>query len=170
MRYVLFLMILAVTVFNLFATATAKRRKGYSNASFALALKPVEEALLKEQKERKLHFDVVKRLANDSNQVIVYCYDSKAKVFALGTAGSILIDKACRLSGVQRIYTPGKGKRLAGADVRFTLDDTVYTYNIASKPFHRRGLVGSVLVETTEELYEALSLASKDAGNDTDRE
>lgn len=99
--YLVVIILIAFTLLNLYSTMTAKKRKAVANAKYQQALKPVEQKLLKLQKERNLNFDKVKRLINDEGNAIIFASDSKALITVIGMAEDTLLFKNSELADVK---------------------------------------------------------------------
>ena len=89
LTYILALFLIAFTLFNLYATMTAKKRKQISSASFKVLCNEIEKELIKLQKEKGLNFSYVKRMANDQNNVIIFVKDLDKKFAAIAMKDDI---------------------------------------------------------------------------------
>ncbi len=153
--YIIFLVLLAFTIFNLFATATAKKRKGKAAYDYNRVMKPLDDKLLKAMKERGINFTEVKRFVNDLGEGYVVVKDLEKRMFGIATAEHLIIEEYSSLEEVEGIYEK-KGMRVSKAEVAATIGETVYTFIVASRPFFPRGLIGSILRETYNDLYDYL--------------
>ena len=154
--YLVVIILIAFTLLNLYSTMTAKKRKAVANAKYQQALKPVEQKLLKLQKERNLNFDKVKRLINDEENAIIFASDSKALITAIGMAEDTLLFKNSELADVKKLYE-NQGKKVLSAKIEIKVNSLCYTYNIGTRPFNPKGFIGKVIYEDTEELYTLLN-------------
>ncbi len=153
--YIIFLVLLALTIFNLFATLSAKKRKNKAAYDYNRVMKPLDDKLLKAMKERKIEFTAVQRFVNDLGEGIVIVRDLERKIFGIATADHLIIEGYSSLEEVKGIYEK-KGMRVPKAEVEATIGDTVYTFVIASRPFFPRGLIGSILRDSYNELVDLL--------------
>lgn len=153
--YIIALLLIGITGVNLYATMTSKKRKDKSNQSFQKIIWPIEERLLSEMKGRGLEYTVVRRLLNDQDQGIIFCSDPKNRKAVIAMADSSVHFSFDELKDSKVIYET-QGKKVLRADVHVIINDTVYTYEIASKEFNPRSLMGKVLYETAEELANLL--------------
>ena len=150
--YILALILIAITLFNLYATSTSKTRKTYSPGQYQQIMAPIETALLKEMKKRSLNFSKVKRLMTYKDEGIILGYDTKNKMFAVAMGNHIIIDPSSELKDVRKVYETS-GKNVLGAKVILAIKDEEYTYAIATKKFNPKGIIGKVVYDTTEDFY-----------------
>lgn len=156
LTYILCLVLIAFTLFNLYALLTSKRKKALSNQSYAASMAPIEKKLLEIQKQRGVAFDKVKRMVNDQNEAIILVSDSKQRIAAIGMKDDTLIFPFSEIVDVKKEYTR-KNKKVLSGKIVLTLKDSSYTYTIASKPFNPKGLIGKVLYDTIEEFASELN-------------
>ena len=150
--YIVAMILIAVTLFNLYATATSKKRRNFSKAKYGEIMGPVENALLKEMKKRKLNFDKVKRLMTYDDEALILGHDTEKKVFAIAMAGQIVIEQDSILNDVKKVYETS-GKKVLSSKVILDIGEDIYTYDIATKPFNPKGIIGKVVYDTTEDFY-----------------
>ena len=156
LTYILFLIIIAITLFNLYATITAKKRKQISSQSFQVKCKEIEDELLKIQKQNKLDFSYIKRMANDQDEVIILVKDLKNKVAAIAMKDDIKTFFFSSFRGANCFYEKSN-KKILSAKVEVTINDDIFTYNFGTKPFRQNGIIGKVIIETCEEFVKALN-------------
>lgn len=77
--YIIFLLLLGLTIFNLFAMISAKKRKSRAAYDYNRVMKPLDDKLLRAMKERKIEFTAVQRFVNDLGEGIVVVRDLKKK-------------------------------------------------------------------------------------------
>ena len=160
--YIIALLLIALTLFNLFATLSAKKRKAISQNEYARSMKEIEDKLLRIQKERNLDFKGIKRVVNDNNEGIVLVWDNLKKVGAIGMKDDTLLFSYSDISEVKKEYEK-KGKKIISARIILTLKDAIYTYTFASKPFSPKGILGRVIYESCEEFASELERMKKEA-------
>lgn len=154
--YIIALVLIAFTLFNLYATLTAKKRKQISSASFRVLCNQIEEELIKLQKQRGLNFSYIKRMANDQNDVIIFVKDIDKKMAAIAMKDDIKLFSFSALKDVKTLYEK-KGKKILNAKIDVTIDDDTWTYTFASKPFNPKGILGKVIYDTTVEFKDELN-------------
>ena len=155
LTYILALFLIAFTLFNLYATMTAKKRKQISSASFKVICNEIEKELIKLQKEKGLNFSYVKRMANDQNNVIIFVKDLDKKFAAIAMKDDIKLFSFSDIKDVKTQYEKSN-KKILSAKVDVTINDETWTYTFASKPFNPKGIIGKVIYETTEEFAQEL--------------
>ena len=153
--YIIFLLLLGLTIFNLFAMISAKKRKSRAAYDYNRVMKPLDDKLLKAMKERKIEFTAVQRFVNDLGEGIVVVRDLKKKVFGIATAEHLIIESYSALEEVKGIYEKS-GMKVPKAEVEASIGDTVYTFVIASRPFFLKGLIGSILRESYNDFIDLL--------------
>lgn len=156
LTYILALFLIAFTLFNLYATMTAKKRKQISSASFKVLCNEIEKELIKLQKEKGLNFSYVKRMANDQNDVIIFVKDIDKKMAAIAMKDDIKLFSFSSLKDVKTLYEK-KGKKILNAKIDVTIDNDTWTYTFASKPFNPKGILGKVIYDTTVEFKDELN-------------
>ncbi len=156
LTYILALFLIAFTLFNLYATMTAKKRKQISSASFKVLCNEIEKELIKLQKEKGLNFSYVKRMANDQNNVIIFVKDLDKKFAAIAMKDDIKLFSFSSLKDVKTLYEK-KGKKILNAKIDVTIDNDTWTYTFASKPFNPKGILGKVIYDTTVEFKDELN-------------
>lgn len=156
LTYILALFLIAFTLFNLYATMTAKKRKQISSASFKVLCNEIEKELIKLQKEKGLNFSYVKRMANDQNDVIIFVKDIDKKMAAIAMKDDIKLFSFYSLKDVKTLYEK-KGKKILNAKIDVTIDNDTWTYTFASKPFNPKGILGKVIYDTTVEFKDELN-------------
>lgn len=154
--YIIALVLIAFTLFNLYATLTAKKRKQISSASFRVLCNQIEEELIKLQKQKGLNFSYIKRMANDQNDVIIFVKDIDKKMAAIAMKDDIKLFSFSALKDVKTLYEK-KGKKILNAKIDVTIDDDTWTYTFASKPFNPKGILGKVIYDTTVEFKDELN-------------
>ena len=155
LMYVLALLLIGITGVNLYATMTSKKRKEKSNQSFQKIIWPIEERLLSEMKARKLNYNKVRRMLNDQDQGIIFCADEEKRKAVIAMADSSVHFDYEDLKDSKVLYSV-KGKKVEKAEVQATIKDTIYVYEIASREFNPRSLLGKVLHETAEDFAKLL--------------
>ena len=156
LTYILALSLIAFTLFNLYATMTAKKRKQISSASFKVLCNEIEKELIKLQKEKGLNFSYIKRMANDQNDVIIFVKDIDKKMAAIAMKDDIKLFSFSSLKDVKTLYEK-KGKKILNAKIDVTIDNDTWTYTFASKPFNPKGILGKVIYDTTVEFKDELN-------------
>ena len=153
--YIIALLLIGITGINLYATMTSKKRKDTANKSYHKIIWPIEERLLSEMKSRGLEYTVVKRMLNDQDQGIIFCADNVKRKAVIAMADSSIHFDFEDLKDSKVEYNT-QGKKVLRAEVSATIKDTVYTYEIASKEFNPRSIIGKVLHGTAEDFAKAL--------------
>lgn len=160
--YIIALFLIALTLFNLFATITAKKRKALSKSDYARKMDEIEKKLLLIQSQRNLDFKGIKRMVNDQDEGIVLVWDDEKKTGAIGMKDDQLVFSYSDICEVKKEYVK-QGKKITSAKVKLTIGNEVYTYTFGSKPFSPRGIIGKVVYETTEEFASELERMKKEA-------
>lgn len=156
--YILIMALIAVTLFNIYATATAKRRRKNAFQSYHAAMQPVEDKLLKHMKEFGLNYNKVKRLMTNNDEAVILAYDEKNDSGAIAMADDVLYFKKAELKSVEKAYTAEEhGKHVLKAEIKIGYNDTLYTYTMADKPFNPKGMMGKVISETVESFYDFIN-------------
>ena len=155
LTYIFALILIAFTLFNLYATLTAKKRKQISSSSFRVLCNEIEKELINIQKQRNLNFSYIKRMANDQNNVIIFVKDVDKKVAAIAMKDDIKVFSFSSLKDAKTLYEK-KGKKILSAKVDVTIDDTTWTYTFSSKPFNPKGILGKIIYDTTIEFKDEL--------------
>ena len=131
LTYILALFLIAFTLFNLYATMTAKKRKQISSASFKVLCNEIEKELIKLQQEKGLNFSYVKRMANDQNNVIIFVKDLDKKFAAIAMKDDIKLFSFSDIKDVKTQYEKSN-KKILSAKVDVTINDETWTYTFAS--------------------------------------
>lgn len=151
LMYGLALLLIGITGINLYITMTAKGRRDKSKNSFHKVIWPIEERLLSEMKGRGLNYTVVRRLLNDKDQGIIFASDPEKRKAVIAMADSSLHFDFADLKESKALYKQ-RGNKVEKAEVRVTIKDSTYIYEIASREFNPKSFLGKVLYETAEEL------------------
>lgn len=150
--YVLLMILIALTIFNFMALFNSKKRKMTGKMTYQATIWPIEKKLMAYMKERALDFTIVQRMVNDLGDGIIFVADPKNRKAAVAMANDMLTFSYDELEAAERYYDL-EGKKTVAAYVVLTVNGTMYRYDIATKRFNPKGLVGKVLYDTTEEFY-----------------
>ena len=167
LMYILLMILIAFTIFNFYALLTSKKRRAKSAASYYQEMGTIEDSLLKLMKERALNFTTVKRLMNDKGQGIVIVTDPEKRKAAIGMRGDTELFSFDELTDAHADFTKGK-RRYHTASVTAVIRGVDITYEIGTRPFFRRGIIGKVIYETAGEfnasLWEIINASKDPAG------
>ncbi len=153
--YILLMVLIALTLLNFYAMLTSKKRRAQSARSYQMEMSEVEGRLLKLMKERALNFTEVWRFMNDKGEGIVLVTDPEKRMAAIGMRGDTELFSFDDITDARADFTKS-GRRYREASVTATIRGTEYTYQIGTKPFWRKGIIGKVVYQTAEEFTAAL--------------
>lgn len=156
LTYVIVLILIIITVINLYVTLGSKKRKQKAISSYQNAMLPVEKSLLELEKQKKLKFDKVKKLVNDEGSAIIFVSDTKQDFNAIAMKDDLLSFRSEELKNVRKLYEED-GKKISFMKIEVLVNNVFYTYTIASRPFNPKGFFGKVLYEDADTLFSLLS-------------
>lgn len=148
--------LIIITVINLYVTLGSKKRKQKAVLSYQNAMLPVEKSLLELEKQKKLKFDKVKKLVNDEGAAIIFVSDTKQDFHAIAMKDDLLSFKGEEIKNVKKLYEEN-GRKISFMKIEVLVNNISYTYTIASRPFNPKGFFGKVLYEDADTLYSLLS-------------
>ncbi len=154
--YIVVLFLIALTLFNLYAMLTSKRRRINALSSYRSEMQVIEEKLLKLMKERGLDFSLVRRFMNDRGNGIILASDPDKKKAAIAMKDDIELFSFSELEDAGAEYIKSEKGKPVCSKVFAQISGTRFEYTIGSRPFYPRSPLGKVVYETTEEFARAL--------------
>lgn len=167
LSYILLMILIAFTLLNFYALLTSKKRRAASTMKYNTEMSTIESNLLRIMKERALNFTMVRRFMNDKGQGIILVADMEKRIAAIGMTGDTELFSFGELTDAHADFTKGK-RRYHTASVTAVIRGVDITYEIGTRPFFRRGIIGKVIYETAGEfnasLWEIINASKDPAG------
>ncbi len=146
---------IALTLFNIYATATLKKRNQINKAKYDMMFAPVEKVLLEKQKECGCRFLSVTRVVTDTEEPVVIVSDEKKKIAAVATSTDVEVFPFDLIESVS-IKNDEKTNNIS---VLLSLKDKNITYPIATKGYRKGNLNRKLCADMARRFCDALDFS-----------
>lgn len=150
--YIILTIGIGLTLYNIYATATLKKRNQANEAKYKLMFAPVEQALLEKQKEYNCRFLDVTRVVTDREEPVVIVSDSKKRIAAVATQDSVSVFPFDSLKEAKI----EKDADTNNISVVLTLSDKVLVFPIATKGYRKSSMNRKLCLDMAGRFIEAL--------------
>ncbi len=150
--YIILTIGIGLTLYNIYATATLKKRNQANAAKYNLIFAPVENALLEKQKEYNCHFLDVTRIVTDREEPIVVVSDWKKKIAAVATQNLVEVFPFDSMKEAEI----EKDESTNNVSVVLNLDDKTLTFPIATKGYRKSSMNRKLCLDMAGRFIEAL--------------
>ena len=159
--YIILTIGIAITLYNIYATATLKKRNEGNRVKYNLMFAPLESALLEKQKEYNCSFKSVTRVVTDREEPVVIVADYKKKIAAVAVRDYIEVFPFESLKNVEI----NQEEKTNNISVHITLSDKTLTYPIATKEYRKISMQRKLCLDMANSFVEALRFEEKKEGN-----
>jgi hypothetical protein len=154
--YIVALILIACTLWNLYTMLTSKKRKAVAAAQFKQVMARLELDTLAVMKKKRLNFNEKHSFVNDCDEGILLCMDTEAKMLCLSRKNDIRLIPYDSIIGCE-VFTHSPSDRpklLSGVHATITTTQTgdeEIEVVFASKNHRRKSVIGKFIMDVSME-------------------
>lgn len=155
--YALFFALIGITVFNLIATSSSKRRNKANEMKYNNLFHPIEKRLLELEKRNNCSFNKVARVLNDLEEPIVIVRDDARRIAAIAMKDFQEIFHYEAITSVRLARESGADGKKFNAAVEVEASGRTLVFPMATKGYSKHSLSGKACLDMAGKFSSFLS-------------
>lgn len=150
-QYILLLLLVAFTLFNLYAFTAGKKRRRAAQSDFRRTLAALEQEALAVVEQEKVSFETKIGYMNDRNQGILLTFDAQHEVLGIFLSGEHHLIRADRFISATQRYEALGDKKITNIVVDIETEESVITVLFASRSYRPSSYLGKFILSDSRE-------------------
>jgi hypothetical protein len=150
-QYVLLVLLVAITLLNIYALTVGKKKKQQATANYKQTLRDLELKAYDLMKEHKLSFDEKHGYINDSGSGILLTFDNEKQMAGITLSDEFYLFPFSDFVDCKQTYETLQNKKLSNISVEIETKDSIITLLFGLKAWRPNSYLGKFLLSDTQE-------------------